>query len=59
MLIEEVVAQAGRIEKHIAVAVIRPEGELIAFVRMDEASAAATVAHNKAYAPGTEQIRGQ
>jgi glc operon protein GlcG len=49
-LIEAVVAEAGNIDKEIAVAICGPEGELIAFLRMDGASPAASViAQNKAY----------
>ncbi len=44
------VAEAQQIGKHIAVAISGPEGELIAFLRMDKASPAASViAQNKAY----------
>lgn len=44
------IVEAGRINKHIAIAVCGPEGELIAFLRMDGASPAASViAQNKAY----------
>jgi glc operon protein GlcG len=44
------ITEAGKINKHIAIAVCGPEGELIAFLRMDEASpAAALIAQNKAY----------
>ncbi len=49
-LIEHVVIEVKKINKQIAVAVSGPEGELIAFLRMDEASPAASlIAHNKAY----------
>ena len=49
-LIEKVVEEVSKINKQIAVAVSGPEGELIAFLRMDEASPAASmIAHNKAY----------
>ena len=49
-LIEQVVAEAKKIHKQVGIAVNGPEGELIAFLRMDEASpAAAVIAHNKAY----------
>lgn len=49
-LIEEVVVEVKKIQKQIAVAVGGPEGELIAFLRMDEASPAASlIAQNKAY----------
>ncbi len=44
------IVEAGKINKHIAIAVCGPEGELIAFLRMDQASpAAALIAQNKAY----------
>lgn len=44
------IVEAGQINKHIAIAVCGPEGELIAFLRMDQASPAASViAQNKAY----------
>lgn len=44
------IVEAGKINKHIAVAVSGPEGELIAFLRMDGASPAASlIAQNKAY----------
>lgn len=49
-LIQEVVAEVKKINRQIAVAVSGPEGELIGFLRMDEASPAASlIAHNKAY----------
>jgi glc operon protein GlcG len=49
-LIEHVVIEAEKINKNIAVAVCGPEGELISFLRMDEASPAASkIAQNKAY----------
>lgn len=44
------IVEAGKINKHIAIAVCGPEGELVAFLRMDGASPAASViAQNKAY----------
>lgn len=44
------IVEAGKINKHIAIAVCGPEGELIAFLRMDQASPAASrIAENKAY----------
>jgi glc operon protein GlcG len=44
------IVEAGKINRHIAIAVSGPEGELIAFLRMDGASPAASViAQNKAY----------
>ena len=49
-MIETVIQEAEKINKHVAVAVCGPEGELISFLRMDRASSAASViAHNKAY----------
>ena len=49
-LLLHAVAQAERINRHIAIAVTGPEGELIGFVRMDGASPAASkIAQNKAY----------
>ena len=49
-LINDVVAQVGKLNKEVAIAVCGPEGELIAFLRMDGASPAASrIAHNKAY----------
>lgn len=50
LLIEQVVVEAEKINKQVAVAVCGPEGELISFLRMDEASpASSTIAQNKAY----------
>jgi glc operon protein GlcG len=44
------IVEAGKINKHIAIGVCGPEGELISFLRMDGASPAASViAQNKAY----------
>jgi glc operon protein GlcG len=44
------IVEAGQINKHIAIAVSGPEGELVAFLRMDQANAASSViAQNKAY----------
>jgi glc operon protein GlcG len=49
-LIGHAVKEAEKINKHIAIAVCGPEGELISFLRMDGASAAASkIAQNKAY----------
>jgi glc operon protein GlcG len=49
-LIHHVVAEAEIINKQIAVSIAGPEGELIAFLRMDGASPAASrIAQNKAY----------
>ncbi|HEY3403117.1 MAG TPA: heme-binding protein, partial [Ohtaekwangia sp.] len=55
-LISESVMEAAKIEKHIAIAICGPEGELIAFLRMDGASAAAArIAQNKAYTSGRDR----
>lgn len=49
-LISKAVAEAEKIQKQIAVAVAGPEGELIAFLRMDGANAASSqIAQSKAY----------
>ena len=49
-LIEQVIVEAEKINKHVTVAICGPEGELISFLRMDEASPAASkIAQNKAY----------
>ena len=49
-LIEQVVTEVKKINRQVAVAVSGPEGELIAFLRMDEASPAASlIAQNKGY----------
>lgn len=49
-LIEHTIFEAEKINKHIAVAVCGPEGELISFLRMNDASPAASkIAQNKAY----------
>ncbi len=49
-LIEHVVKESEKINKPVAVAVAGPEGELIAFLRMDGVNAAsAVIAQNKAY----------
>jgi glc operon protein GlcG len=49
-LIDISIAEAQKINKHIAISIAGPEGEIIAFVRMDEASPAASlIAQNKAY----------
>ena len=49
-LIEVAVLESEKINKHVAVAVCGPDGELISFLRMDGASGAASViAQNKAY----------
>ncbi|HYF70749.1 MAG TPA: heme-binding protein [Ohtaekwangia sp.] len=49
-LIDVVVQEATKINKAVAVAVTGPEGELIAFLRMDGVSPAASrIAQNKAY----------
>jgi glc operon protein GlcG len=49
-MISHSVAEAEKIGKQIAIAISGPEGELISFLRMDEASPAASrIAQNKAY----------
>lgn len=49
-LIEHVSNAAGNMNKAVVIAVAGPEGELIAFLRMDGANAASgTIAPNKAY----------
>jgi len=49
-LISKAVELAQKINKHIAVAVTGPEGELISFLRMDGANpASAQIAQSKAY----------
>jgi glc operon protein GlcG len=49
-MLGQAIVEAGLINKHIAIAVCGPEGELIAFLRMDLASPAASlIAQNKAY----------
>ncbi len=49
-LIDGVVNESEKINKQVAVAICGPEGELISFLRMDGASAAASlIAQNKAY----------
>ena len=49
-LLEYAVKEAEKMNSYVAVAVCGPEGELIAFLRMDLASPAASrIARNKAY----------
>lgn len=49
-LISKALEEAEKISKHIAIAVVGPDGDLIAFLRMDGANAAsATISQNKAY----------
>jgi glc operon protein GlcG len=49
-MIEQVVMEANKINKPVVVAVAGPEGELVAFLRMDGANAASgVIAQNKAY----------
>ena len=56
-LIEQVVIEVKKINKQVAVAVSGPEGELIGFLRMDEASPAASlIAHNKAYTAARDRM---
>lgn len=48
-MIEQVVMEANKINKPVVVAVAGPEGELVAFLRMDGANAASgVIAQNKA-----------
>lgn len=55
-LVDDVLKQVARLKKDVAVAVCGPEGELIAFVRMDNASpAAARIARNKAYTAAVDR----
>jgi hypothetical protein len=59
-LIEKLVSEVTGMNKHTAVAVTGPEGELVTFLTMDEGSAAASLSvQNKAYtaaAPEKHQI---
>jgi glc operon protein GlcG len=49
-LVAHALAEAEKINKHIAIAVAGPEGEMISFLRMDGAApASALIAQNKAY----------
>lgn len=49
-LITHVVQEAAQAGKAVVVAVVGPEGELISFIRMDDANAGSgTIAPNKAY----------
>src|SRR5688572_8491150 len=49
-LVDRVVLEVKKLDKQVAIAVSGPEGELIAFLRMDGASPAASlIAQNKAY----------
>ena len=49
-LIDACVFEAEKINKHISISISGPEGELIAFLRMDSSSPAASkIARNKAY----------
>lgn len=55
-LIGVAIQEAVKIEKHIAVAICGPEGELICFLRMDGASPAASrIAQNKAYTAAVDR----
>lgn len=55
-LLGHAITEASKIDKHIAIAVSGPEGELISFLRMDEASAAASrIAQNKAYTAAVDR----
>ena len=49
-LVESAISEAEKLNKHIAICVTGTEGELISFVRMDQAApASALIAQNKAY----------
>jgi len=49
-LVAHVVNEAGSAGKAVVAAVVGPEGELISFIRMDDANAGSgTIAQNKAY----------
>lgn len=49
-LIAKAIEEASKLNKHIAVAVAGPEGELISFLRMDGANPASSqIAQSKAY----------
>jgi len=55
-LIQHVIYEASLIKKEIAVAISGPEGELLAFLRMDGASPAASrIARNKAYTAAVDR----
>jgi glc operon protein GlcG len=55
-LLGHAITEASKANKHIAIAVCGPEGELISFLRMDEASAAASkIARNKAYTAAVDR----
>lgn len=55
-LIGHCIKEAAKIDKHIAIAVCGPEGELISFLRMDMASPAASkIARNKAYTAAVDR----
>jgi len=55
-MLGQAIVEAGKINKHIAVAVCGPEGELVAFLRMDGASPAASrIAQNKAYTAAVDR----
>jgi len=55
-MIDDVLKQVARLKKEVAVAVSGPEGELIAFIRMDGASPAASrIAINKAYTAAVDR----
>lgn len=55
-LIEQVVVEANKINKPVVVAVAGPEGELVAFLRMDGANAASgVIAQNKAYSSARDR----
>ena len=55
-LVDDVLKQVARMKKDVAIAICGPEGELIAFVRMDGASPAASrIARNKAYTAAVDR----
>jgi glc operon protein GlcG len=55
-MIEVVVKESQKIQKSVVVAVTGPEGELIAFLRMDGANAASgVIAQNKAYSSARDR----
>jgi glc operon protein GlcG len=59
-LISHIVAEVEINNKQVAIAVTGPEGELIAFLRMDGASPAASlIAQNKAYTAARDRKASQ
>jgi glc operon protein GlcG len=56
LLINDVLRQVRLLHKEVAIAVAGPEGELIAFLRMNGASPAASrIARNKAYTAAVDR----